>query len=129
MKDKKKHKKAVPKVHVFGDLEDVKKLVEVVSKKKSVVIFRNGDNGTCYADVEKVMVEYTKTDIVRLEKDFRVIYFDFFPEKRSAKPADKKNPVAGKSETVKKKGVKAKVVKKTNTLHPRPVTQTARTRK
>ena len=40
MKDKKKHKKHIPEVHVLGDLADVKKLIEVVSKKKSVVIFR-----------------------------------------------------------------------------------------
>jgi hypothetical protein len=112
MKTSKKHKKTVPAVHIQGDLDDVKKLVEVVSKKKSVVIFRNSVNDTCYVDIEKNMVEYTKTDIARLEKDFRVIYFDFFPKKKSIKTETIIKPVAAKSPAVKKKNVKAPPVKK-----------------
>ena len=121
MTNKKKHKKAVPEVHIQGDLEAVKKLVEVVSKKKSVVIFRNGNDGTCYADIEKIMVEYTKTDIARLEKEFRIIYFDFFPVKKSEKPEPVKKPVATKRTTVKTKDIKAEPVKKVIKRSSKPV--------
>jgi len=112
MKTSKKHKKTVPAVHIQGDLDDVKKLVEVVSKKKSVVVFRNSTNDTCYVDIEKNMVEYTKTDVARLEKDFRVIYFDFFPKKKSVKTESVIKPVAAKSPAVKKPNVKPAPVKK-----------------
>jgi len=118
MKNKKKHNKSVPDVHIQGDLEDVKKLVEVVSKKKSVVIFRNGDDGTCYADIEKIMVEYSKTDITRLEKDFRIIYFDFFPVKKSAIPEPVKKPVPIKTKTVTNTAVKKRVIKKASPVKP-----------
>jgi len=118
MKHKKKHNKSVPQVHIQGDLEDVKKLVEAVSKKKSVVIFRNGNDGTCYADIEKIMVEYSKTDLTRLEKDFRIIYFDFFPENKTSVTEPVIMPVQAMPATSKTKIVKTKAVKKTNPVKP-----------
>ena len=111
---KKKQKKSVPAVHILGDLGDVKKLVEIVSKKKSVVIFRHGTAGTCYADIEKVMVEYTKTDIAVLEKDFRVIYFDFFPVAKGEKPVPVKRPAPAKKKPVKTAAPTPKAIKKTS---------------
>ena len=105
----KKQKKTTPKVQILGDLEDVKKLVDLVNKKKSIVLFRNSDDGICYADIERIMVEYTTTDIKRLEKDFRIIYFDFLPEKKTIKPVAEEKPLAGKSIIVKKRPAKAQI--------------------
>ena len=113
---KKKQKKSVPAVHILGDLVDVKKLVEIVSKKKSVVIFRHATAGTCYADIEKVMVEYTKTDITALEKDFRVIYFDFFPVEKAKKPIPVKRPAPVTKKPVKTAASTTKAIK--NTVKP-----------
>jgi fructose/tagatose bisphosphate aldolase len=76
MKTSKNHKKTFPAVNIRGDLDDVKKLVEVISKKKSVVIFRNSDDGTCFVEIKKNMGEYIRTNIDRLEKDFRIIADD-----------------------------------------------------
>ncbi|GEM_PF-1099142 len=145
MKNKKKHKKSVPDVHIQGDLEDVKKLVDIVSKKKSVVIFRNGSDGTCYADIEKIMVEYSETDITRLKKDFRIIYFDFFPGnkpvkvepviKSVTKPVTKPRtkprtkPAAILPVTPKKRIVKAKAIIKANPVKPNPGNKTSKEKK
>ena len=118
MKNKKKQKKSVPEVHIQGDLEDVKKLVEVVSKKKSVVIFRNGNNGTCYADIEKIMVEYSKTDLTRLEKDFRIIYFDFFPVNKTENLEPVEKPVPVKTKSDKNITGKEKTIKKASPEKP-----------
>lgn len=111
---KKKQKKSVPAVHILGDLGAVKNLVEIVSKKKSVVIFRHGTTGTCYADIEKVMVEYTKTDIAVLEKDFRVIYFDFFPVEKVKKTVPVKSPAPFTNKPVKTAASIPKSIKKTD---------------
>ena len=129
MKNKKKHNKSVPDVHILGDLEDVKKLVEVVSKKKSVVIFRNGNDGTCYADIEKIMVEYSRTDITRLEKDFRIIYFDFFPVKKVEIPVPVKKPVPVKTKTVANTTVKKRIIKKASPEKPPLATRTSKGKK
>ncbi len=129
MKNKKKHKKSVPDVHIQGDLEDVKKLVEIVSKKKSVVIFRNGNDGTCYADIEKIMVEYSKTDLTRLEKDFRIIYFDFFPVKKSENLDSVKKPVPAKPKPVKTFTGKAKTIKKASPEKTSLATRTSKVKK
>lgn len=129
MKNKKKYKKSLPGVHIQGDLEDVKKLVEVVSKKKSVVIFRNGNDGTCYADIEKIMVEYSKTDITRLEKDFRIIYFDFFPESKPVVTEPVVMPAKAIPGTSKKSIVKVKAVKKANPVKPHLGNRTSKSKK
>ena len=129
MKSKKKLKKSIPEVHIQGDLEDVKKLVNVVSKKKSVVIFRNGNEGTCYAEIEKIMVPYSLRDITRLEKDFRIIYFDFFPLNKPVQKEPEKKTTEAKPLTVKHKTVKAKAVNKTSPVKPHPGNRTSKGKK
>jgi len=129
MKNKKKHNKSVPDVHIQGDLEDVKKLVEVVSKKKSVVIFRNGNDGTCYADIEKIMVEYSKTDLTRLEKDFRIIYFDFFPVKKTENTEPVEKPVPVKTKTDRNTAGKKKTIKKASPVKPPLAARTSKGKK
>ena len=121
MKEKKKHRRPVPKVQITGDLRDVKKLVDVVSKKKTVVIFRNCDNGTCYADIEKTMVEYTKTDLSRLEKEYRIVFFDFSPGNKAAKPAPEKKPATVRSKIIVKKPVKKALSAKVKSKPKPPV--------
>jgi hypothetical protein len=79
MKKNKKQQPTVPMVHVMGDLQDVKKLVRLVNKKKTLVIFRNGEDATLYAEVEDEMMQFAQADITRLQKIYRIIYFDFFP--------------------------------------------------
>ncbi len=111
---KKKQKKSVPAVHILGDLGAVKKLVDIVSKKKSVVIFRHGTEGTCFAEIEKVMVEYTKTDLASLEKDFRIIYFDFFPSKKASVQIPPKRKPELKNKNAKPEVIRTKTVKKTS---------------
>jgi hypothetical protein len=69
-------------VHVLGDLEDVKNLVKGVNKKKTVVIFRDGDTGLLYTDIEGDIQQVPVELISNLEKDYRFIYFDFFPGRK-----------------------------------------------
>jgi hypothetical protein len=133
MKTDKKKTTFIPDVHILGDLKDVRKLIKLANKKKNLVIYRNGETGTQYANSGKKMLECSDKDIAKLSKDHRLIYFDFFPgskemeaekkaavkekkprqkrvktEPKSAKKPAVKTPLAEKKETIEKVATKRK---------------------
>ena len=120
MSSEKKEKRIVADVHVLGDLKDVAKLVDLVNRKKTLVIFRNGEDGSLYAEVDRSIIQYAAEDVEKLKKNYRIIYFDFFPSQKKPviakakveKPViEKKKEKKGKKEKVKKERVKSEKTK------------------
>ena len=68
MKTTKKSKKSLPQVHILGDLQDVKNLVSAVNKKKTIVLFHNGEQDLFYLEIGDEVREIRQKDISRLEK-------------------------------------------------------------
>jgi hypothetical protein len=82
MKKSKKLTLVLPEVHIIGDLQDVKNLVISVNKKKSIVIFRDGDHETFFLEIEGKMKQIEINDLKKLKKEYRLIYFTFFPSRK-----------------------------------------------
>jgi hypothetical protein len=108
MKTDKKIKKILPEVHILGDLQDVKNLVQAVNKKKTIVIFQENVSGELYLEIDGEIQLIRPKDITRLEKDYRLIYFTFFPGDQGAVASKIEEPAITKPEKVKKKDQKAK---------------------
>ncbi len=87
MKIGKKQKLPLPEVQIHGDLEDVRNLVKSVSKKKTIVIFRDAEKGQHYAEVKGEIQQFPVDLISNMSSDYRFIYFDFYPEKKRPAPA------------------------------------------
>ena len=112
MSSEKKEKKMIAEVHVLGDLKDVAKLVDLVNRKKTLVIFRNGEDGALYAEVERSIIRYSYEDVAKFKKEYKIIYFDFFPSQKKTEVAKEKveKPEGEKNKEKKeKKGKKEKV--------------------
>ncbi len=117
MKTDKKKIKFIPDVHILGDLKDVGKLIKLANKKKNLVIYRNGETGTLYANSGKKMLECSAKDIAKLGKDHRLIYFDFFPGAKEMKAdkeiiAEEKKPRQRRVKTAQAPIIKKRVAKK-----------------
>ena len=82
MKKSKESKKNLPQVHILGDLKDVKNLVSAVNKKRSLVLFHNGDQDSFYLEIEDKIRKIHQKQIARLEKDYKLIIFSFFPSRK-----------------------------------------------
>ncbi len=78
--------KGLPEVHILGDLKEVKKLISGVNKKKTLVIFQDGDEGSFYLEIEKKFQSILQKDINQLAKDYRLIFFSFFPSRKKVEP-------------------------------------------
>jgi hypothetical protein len=114
MKKAKKQEKTLPEVHILGDLQDVKNLISGVNKKKTIVIFQDGEHGSFYLEIEGKFQPVLQKDLKHLAKKYRLIYFSFFPGRKNMVkvvedvvpevteieavpiPAEKKEKVAGK---------------------------------
>jgi len=120
MKKSKKSKKSLPQVHILGDLQDVKNLVSAVNKKRTIVLFHDGEQDSFYLEFEGEIREISQKDISRLEKDYKLILFSFFPSLKKVEPLREEGNKAGeagkpetdKAETEEKKGKTAKNMKK-----------------
>jgi hypothetical protein len=110
MKANKKQKKALPEVHILGDLQDVKKLVSGVNKKKTIVVFKDGDEGSIYLEIEGKFQQIQLKDLKYLEKEYKLIYFSFFPSRKKVEPAKVEKLKPAKVEKLKVKEVKAPVI-------------------
>jgi hypothetical protein len=86
MKKNKKQKQILPEVHVLGDLEDVKNLVSGVNKKKTIVVFQDGEQGSYFLEIEGEIQMILPADITELEKEYRLIFFSFFPSRKRNEP-------------------------------------------
>ncbi len=82
MKTKKKAITPVPQVQISGDLEEIKQLIKVLNKKKTVVLFRDMESGIHYAEIDKKIDQFPTELIHNLKKDYRFVYFDFFPSRK-----------------------------------------------
>ena len=92
MKTRKKSKKSLPPVHILGDLQDVKNLVSAVNKKKTIVLFHDGEQDSFYLEFSGEIREIHHKDFSRLEKDYKLIIFSFFPSRKKAEPVVEEEP-------------------------------------
>ena len=83
---KKEKKMNLPEVHILGDLKDVKNLITCINKKKSLVIFVDGEQESCYVETEGKIEQISQKGIKRLEKKFKLIFFSFFPGRKKIEP-------------------------------------------
>jgi len=86
MKESKKRKINLPEVHILGDLEDVKNLVSGVNKKKTIVVFQDGEQGSYFLEIEREIQMILPDDVTELEKEYRLIFFSFFPSRKRNEP-------------------------------------------
>ena len=86
MKAKKKQKEIFPEVHIHGDLQDVKYLIDGVNKKRTIVVFKDGEEGSFYLEIDGEIQKIITEEIPELEKDYRLIFFSFFPGLKKAAP-------------------------------------------
>ena len=111
MKTITKQKKTLPEVHILGDLQDVKNLIAGVNKKKSLVIFQDEEQDSFYLEIEGKFQQILQTDITLLEKEYRLIFFSFFPSRKKVEPIIEE-PAETIKEEKKEKKVKEKKEKK-----------------
>lgn len=86
MKKVKKSQPSLPDVHILGDAEDVQNLVKGLNKKNVIVVFKNEDHGTLHLEMKGKIEQILPDDITMLEKEFRIIYFSFFPGRKKVTP-------------------------------------------
>ncbi len=86
MKTSKESKKSLPQVHILGDLKDVKNLVSAVNKKRSLVLFHDGDQDSFFLEIEDKIRKIRQKEIARMEKDYKLIIFSFFPSHKKDEP-------------------------------------------
>ncbi|MEI7983104.1 MAG: hypothetical protein WCI71_15750 [Bacteroidota bacterium] len=106
MKTRKKLKKILPEVQIIGDLEDVKNLISAVNKKRAVVIFHDGEQGLNYAEIDGEIQVVLQDELLLLETDYRLIFFDFFPGRKRTRPPAEEMPAGDEPVSIKKKAVK-----------------------
>ncbi|MFZ4520287.1 MAG: hypothetical protein ACOYNC_01200 [Bacteroidales bacterium] len=99
----KKQIKGLPEVHILGDMEDVIKLISGLNKKKTLVIFQDGDDGLFYLEMEGKFQEVVQKDLNHLAKEYRLIFFTFFPSRKKVEPSKEEEPELIKPETKEKK--------------------------
>ncbi len=92
MKTTKKSKKTLPQVHILGDLKDVKNLIGAVNKKKTIVLFHDAEKDSFYLEIEDKIREIRQKDISHLEKDYRIIWFSFFPSRKKSESVSVPEP-------------------------------------
>lgn len=86
MKKVKKTHPVLPEVHILGDAEDVQNLVKGLNKKNVIVVFKNADHGTLHLEMKGKIEQILPDDVVMLEKEFRIVYFSFFPGQKQVVP-------------------------------------------
>ena len=117
MKPAKKQKKVLPAVHILGDLQDVKTLISGLNKKKTIVLFRDGEQDSLYLEIEGKFQQIHHKDIRQLEKEYKMIYFSFFPSRKKVEPlieekAEVQDPESPGVQELEKKEKKEKGEKK-----------------
>jgi hypothetical protein len=119
MKASKKMKQILPEVHILGDLKDLQNLLTMLNKKKTIVIFYDGEQGAFYLEIEGKFELITQNDIGQLEKEYTLVTFSFFPSKKRVEPLmeakpeveSAEMPLTGKPEKKEKKEKKKHKVK------------------
>jgi hypothetical protein len=99
MKPAKKQKKVLPEVHILGDLQDVKTLISGLNKKKTIVLFHDGEQDSLYLEIEGKFQQIHHKDIRQLEKEYKLIYFSFFPSRKKIEPLPEEKTEVQEPET------------------------------
>ena len=99
MKPVKKQKKVLPEVHILGDLQDVKTLISGLNKKKTIVLFHDGEQDSLYLEIEGKFQQIHHKDIRQLEKAYKLIYFSFFPSRKKIEPLPEEKTEVHEPET------------------------------
>ncbi len=82
MKAAKKQKKLLPEVHILGDVADVQNLIRGLNKKNVIVVFRDEEQSTVHLEIDGKIDQILPDDIAILEKEYKVIYFSYFPSRK-----------------------------------------------
>ena len=88
MKPNKQPKIDLAEVKINGDLKDIKKLISSIKKKKTLLIFKDVDQGSYYSMIENKIKAIKADDLTRLEKKHQLVTLSFFPGKKKMKPID-----------------------------------------
>jgi len=105
---KKEKKMNLPEVHILGDLKDVKNLITSIEKKKSLVIFVNGEQESFYVETDGKIELISQKGIKRLEKKFKLVLFSFFPSRKKIESALNEGVEAPAPELIKEEKVNTK---------------------
>jgi len=92
MKKDKIKKRNLPDLHILGDLQDVKNLVSTLNKKKTIGVFKDAEEGSFHLEINGKVQQILKDDITELEKDYRLIFFSFFPSRKKVEPLAEEQP-------------------------------------
>lgn len=112
--------KGLPEVHILGDLKNVKKLVSAVNRKKTLVIFQDGDEGTFYIQVDGKFRTILQKDVNHLAKDYRLIFFSFFPSRKKAESVAEDTPAVAQEKKA-ERGNKEKTEGKKDQRKPKKI--------
>jgi len=86
MKTVKKQKRVLPEVHILGDLQDVKNLISSLNKKKTIVVFHDGEQDSFYLEIDGKFQQVLQNEFAQLEKEYKLILFSFFPSRKKVEP-------------------------------------------
>jgi hypothetical protein len=86
MKSKSKQQTNLPEVHILGDLKSVEYLIKTLNKKKTFVLFRDGDTGACFTEIDGKIRELSDKKVAKLIKNERVVFLDFFSGGKKSEP-------------------------------------------
>jgi len=118
MKTSRKQEKNLPEVHILGDLKDVKNLITCLNKKRTIVIFHDGEQDSFYLEIDGKFQQVLQGEFAQLEKEYKLIVFSFFPSRKKVEPvSDEQAEIQApekkaKKEKSAKKEEKVKKVKK-----------------
>ena len=117
MKTVKKQKKGPPKVQILGDLQDVKIRISSRNKKKTIVVFHDGEADSFYLEIDGKFQQILQNDFGQLEKEYKLILFSFFPSRKKVEPVTEVMPEEQASETALTGEPEKKEKKKTEKKH------------
>ena len=92
-----------PDLHIHGDLADASSLIAQLSRKKTVIVYRNGEDGSLFTSGKKEPVKRSAEELTEMNKSQRLLYADFFPSRKKVIPAATETPEIPALEEEKKK--------------------------
>jgi len=112
MKSGKKTQTTYPEVQIAGDLLDAVNLTMAISKKKTLLILKDGELGNLFYSTKKKLHQVTSDDLPALEKDHRLLTLTFLPSMKKTEPVPDEHVPAEKEKEKKGKKKKEKKGKK-----------------
>ena len=103
MKNKKKETVVTTDLHIHGDLADASSLIAQLSRKKTIIVYRNGEDGSLFTSDKKKPVQRSVEELTEMYKSQRMVYADFFPSRKKVAPTVTETPEITALEEEKKK--------------------------